>query len=135
MIKKIQKRQQIKETMADVSIWISDKKIQVRALIDTGNRLYTYGKPVHIVESRCLDCFINPKALIYVSFQTVDKECAVMPAIKADKIKIVTSSNEIVIAHSIIGLSSKKLSQDNSYQMLLHSSIERGLYVHWSKCS
>lgn len=135
IIKNIQKRQQIKETMADVSIWILDREIQVKALIDTGNRLYSYGKPVHIIESGCLDFFINPKSLIYVSFQTVDKECAVMPAIKADKIKVVTSSNEIVIAHSIIGLSSKKLSQDGSYQMLLHSSVERGLYVHWSKCS
>ncbi len=132
-IKYIQKRQQAKEVMADVSIWVLGKKIQVRALIDTGNKLYNYGKPVHIIENRCFDFEINPD--IYIPFQSVGKDNGVMPAIKVDKIKIVTASNEISLIHSIVGLSSRKLSGDGSYQMLLHSSVERGLYVRWSKCS
>ncbi len=132
-IKCIQKRQQVKEVMADVSIWILGKQIQVKALIDTGNKLYTYGKPVHIIEENCFDFEVQPS--LYIPFQSLGKDVGVVPAIKADKMRIVTSSNEILLVHSIIGLSARKLSKDGSYQMLLHSSVERSPYVHWSKCS
>lgn len=135
IIKGIQKRQQLNQVMAEVSIWISGKKIQVKALIDTGNQLYTKGKPVHIMEGACLDLKLNPEEYLYIPFQSVGKENGIIPAIKVDRMLVVTQSNEISFFHSIIGLSKAKLSQNGEYQMLLHSSVERGLYVHWRKCS
>ncbi|WP_434309320.1 sigma-E processing peptidase SpoIIGA [Hominifimenecus sp. rT4P-3] len=95
--------------------------LKLKGLVDTGNVLYTKdGKPVHVLDASAASpwkCF-SLDGVIWVPFRSVGKENGVLPAIVADTICL---GEERVISGPIVAFSKYPVSENNRYQILIHS--------------
>ncbi|KIR02061.1 hypothetical protein P261_00875 [Lachnospiraceae bacterium TWA4] len=127
LIRYIKTKNHTEKFMVSVDLAIKGQTFHFNALIDTGNRLYTYSKPVHILEQSVLPIEVIPSR--YVSYQSIGKESGVLPVICADSMIVQMESHSIEILKPMIALTKTRLNRKGEYQMLLHSEIERSLYV------
>lgn len=113
-----------------VSLIYKGNEVKVSGLLDTGNRLKEpiSGKPVHIIEEEVIKSIIShmePSShnIRIIPFHSVGKNKGIMTGIIIDKI-IVYGNTETVCEKPVIGLYNGKLSGDDTYSMLLNSSLE-----------
>ncbi len=114
--------------IADVNIFVSDRCLRVRALIDTGNSLRDpyANKPVHILQmesvSSLLDGVDEAMLLVrYIPYQTIDSS-GTLKAFQASKLQVY-GDKEVVIEKPIIAIGEKRISKGEVYQMILNPDI------------
>jgi general stress protein CsbA len=134
ILKNWQKKKQLAQLIVEVRLTIKGQQISLQALLDTGNQLLLNSKPVHILEQDYLlkvapQLKIRAEEIMYIPFQSVGNPKGVLPAIQVEQMTISTSDEEIVRFNEMIALSKNLFSKKGAYHMLLHSSIERSLYV------
>ncbi len=141
---KISDSRTVQKNIKEIKIFFQNKSISVNALFDTGNSLYDPISllPVILVESQkfkgklCENIInkiseSNPSDLpiihnIYpemkfriIPFKDISGRKTVIFAFKPDKVTFTTDNTDL--PELLIGIINTKLSQDNSYQALLHS--------------
>lgn len=104
------------------------KKVRMKALLDTGNRLYLPGKrvPVSIAEYEALKGLIDWKEIkkaTAVAYSSVGEADGLLLAVQIEA--LIIPEKNIVINHPYIGMTHDVLSNDNSYAMILHKDMAR----------
>lgn len=133
----------VKSPVCWVEMEFRDKKVECRALFDSGNRLFTHlGAPVTIVESSVMEQLLEPKeweSLRYwteigigyperflqfqlVPYHSVGQRQGVIPAIRIDRMTISKPAGEIVIKNPVIGFSEHAFTGEEEYRVILHGS-------------
>lgn len=144
-----------KDVMCNIKIYINDKSIETKAIIDTGNMLKDpiTRVPVIVVERDILygiipnkilnnltyiiggdvsEEFYEQENIQYISkfrvipFSSIGKENGMLLGVKADKVMIEMNGNEEKIKNVIIGIYDKKLSKKGTYSALLGLDILGG---------
>lgn len=123
-----QNRKNRQNTIYQVSIVEQGKRIDVKALFDTGNALREpfSGKPVSIIESEVWRAVINePKPEHYkiIPFHSIGQEHGVLNGMEIDELIIWADDRKIVQKQAIIALYEGSLSKDKSFQMILHQGL------------
>ena len=155
-IKSIKRKNNIANKIIDLKIIIGNHSCECRGLIDTGNQLYDpiTRKPVMVIEAEELS-FLPPiiktayqkgefrlelfnevsehleenwlKRINFVPFRTVLKGMSFLLTIRPDKVVITTETgNEFSTAEVLVGLDYGKLSNDRSYQAIIHPELIAG---------
>lgn len=141
----IQERQSVNQFLAPVGIWIDGKKVECVGLIDTGNQLRDPISriPVMMVELEPLAPFL-PSPLVamtqeknwakwgtdlseewmrrirFVPFRGAASDGGLMLALKPDRVEVFQEGRWREAGSVLIGLDSKRLSTDGTYQAILH---------------
>lgn len=144
-----------KDMFCNVTIYLKEKYINVRAIIDTGNMLKDpiSRMPVIVVEKDVLYEIIPYKILnnlekiiggdtnseIYdeesveyiskfkvIPYTSLGRQNGLLLGIKADKVKIELDANEEDLKNVIIGIYDKKLTKKDNYNALLGLDILEG---------
>lgn len=144
-----------KDMFCEIAIYMKEKSVKAKAMIDTGNMLKDpiSRMPVIVVEKDILYEIIPYKILnnldkiiggeiaseIYdkeiveyiskfkvIPFTSLGKQNGLLLGIKASKVKIELDSNEEELENVIIGIYDKKLSKKNNYNALLGLDILEG---------
>ena len=137
-----------KNMICDISIEIFNKKINIKAYVDTGNMLKEpiSGNPVIVVEKEklkdivpvgileqseeilngeCNDTKTHEENLEYISrlrlipFKSIGKQNGMMLGIKSDKVYINFEDEDIWLENTIIGIYNGKLSKNEGYAALI----------------
>lgn len=146
-VKIIRKKFTTKDMICDIEIMLNNKKINTKALIDTGNMLKEpiTNTPVVVVEKILLyECI--PKEILnninqiiggdlekipqriqsqYISklklipFSSLGKQNGMLLGIKVQKIKIIKESEEITKENIIVGIYQQSLTKNGEYQALM----------------
>lgn len=146
-VKIIRKKFTIKDMICDIEIMLNNKKINTKALIDTGNMLKEpiTNTPVVVVEKILLyECI--PKEILnninqiiggdlekipqqiqsqYISklklipFSSLGKQYGMLLGIKVQQIKIIKESEEITKENIIVGIYQQSLTKNGEYQALM----------------
>ena len=146
-VKIIRKKFTTKDMICDIEIMLNNKKINTKALIDTGNMLKEpiTNTPVVVVEKILLyECI--PKEILnninqiiggdlekipqqiqsqYISklklipFSSLGKQNGMLLGIKAQQIKIIKESEEITKENIIVGIYQQSLTKNGEYQALM----------------
>ena len=146
-VKIIRKKFTTKDIICDIEIMINNKKINTKALIDTGNMLKEpiTNTPVVVVEKILLyECI--PKEILnninqiiggdlekipqqiqsqYISklklipFSSLGKQNGMLLGIKVQQIKIIKESEEITKENIIVGIYQQSLTKNGEYQALM----------------
>ena len=144
-----------KDMFCEITIYMKEKSVKAKAMIDTGNMLKDpiSRMPVIVVEKDILYEIIPYKILnnldkiiggeiaseiydkeiveyiskfIVIPFTSLGKQNGLLLGIKASKVKIELDSNEEELENVIIGIYDKKLSKKNNYNALLGLDILEG---------
>lgn len=144
-----------KDMFCEITIYMKEKSVKAKAMIDTGNMLKDpiSRMPVIVVEKDILYEIMPYKILnnldkiiggeiaseIYdkeiveyiskfkvIPFTSLGKQNGLLLGIKASKVKIELDSNEEELENVIIGIYDKKLSKKNNYNALLGLDILEG---------
>ena len=104
------------------------KKVELKALLDTGNALREpfSGKPVSIVESDVWNSIMEEPTLEkfkIIPFHSIGQEHGILKGMEIDELIIRQDDRKIVQKNMIIAFYEGKLSNDRSYQMILHQSL------------
>ena len=146
-VKIIRKKFTTKDMICDIEIMLNNKKINTKALIDTGNMLKEpiTNTPVVVVEKILLyECI--PKEILnninqiiggdlekipqqiqsqYISklklipFSSLGKQNGMLLGIKVQQIKIIKESEEITKENIIVGIYQQSLTKNGEYQSLM----------------
>lgn len=146
-VKIIRKKFTTKDIICDIEIMLNNKKINTKALIDTGNMLKEpiTNTPVVVVEKILLyECI--PKEILnninqiiggdlekipqqiqsqYISklklipFSSLGKQNGMLLGIKVKQIKIIKESEEITKENIIVGIYQQSLTKNGEYQALM----------------
>lgn len=123
----IWKEYSIKHCLKNVEIYMCDKVISCMGLLDTGNHLFDpiSGKPVLIVEREELKkngIEIRKEQYRVIPYHSLGKKDGILEGFVADKVRItdMEKAKDKVEAKVIIGIYEGKLSNNGSYQMILH---------------
>ena len=146
-VKIIRKKFTTKDMICDIEIMLNNKKINTKALIDTGNMLKEpiTNTPVVVVEKILLyECI--PKEILnninqiiggdlekipqqiqsqYISklklipFSSLGKQNGMLLGIKVQQIKIIKESEEITKENIIVGIYQQSLTKNGEYQALM----------------
>ncbi len=146
-VKIIRKKFTTKDMICDIEIILNNKKINTKALIDTGNMLKEpiTNTPVVVVEKILLyECI--PKEILnninqiiggdlekipqqiqsqYISklklipFSSLGKQYGMLLGIKVQQIKIIKESEEITKENIIVGIYQQSLTKNGEYQALM----------------
>ncbi len=146
-VKIIRKKFTTKDIICDIEIMLNNKKINTKALIDTGNMLKEpiTNTPVVVVEKILLyECI--PKEILnninqiiggdlekipqqiqsqYISklklipFSSLGKQNGMLLGIKVQQIKIIKESEEITKENIIVGIYQQSLTKNGEYQALM----------------
>lgn len=128
----------------DVVFSYNGKKYRVKALVDTGNRLYepiTHW-PVCILEKSVLEDKVTidikeeqeeSTGIFMVPFHTVGKKSGMLPAVKVKDILLIDTKESIQLPEMLLGLYEGCLSSRGSYRMLLHTEYLNADVRHLSK--
>lgn len=142
----------VQKNLFCIELKLNGKKTTTFGLLDTGNNLYDpiTNMPVVIVEFevikemlpenvvKIINNFTNQQSEDFYSkiselyqykirlipFNSIGQECGMLIGMVSDYIEVQMPNNKkINVKDSIIAIYNKKLSQDNSYQLLLHPEI------------
>ncbi|MDX8364980.1 sigma-E processing peptidase SpoIIGA [Cytobacillus sp. IB215665] len=137
------------EEIIDVTIVITNIKITIKGLIDSGNQLYDpiSRSPVMIIDSTCLvehvpagiielsknvDMLMNEmtvddpqweKRLRLIPYRGVGQDHQILLAIKPDNISLRYENNWLDVNKGLIALNHVKLSSDDEYQCIVHPKM------------
>ncbi len=122
------KRKEKEDVYYDVEILGKGKKIQVRALHDTGNVLRDpiSQKPVSIIEKSLLEeiwKLEEPQNFKCIPFRSIGKEQGVIMGMEVDALFIRKNDECIERYGEIVALYDGQLSSDGRFRMILHQGI------------
>jgi len=122
------KRKDTEDVYCDVEILSGGKKIQVRALYDTGNILRepVSGKPVSIVEKALMEeagGLEQNNDCTYIPFHSIGEENGVLMGIEVDGLKIWKRDECIERYCEMVALYDGQLSTDGRFRMILHQEL------------
>lgn len=106
----------------EVTLYYKGREKKVRALLDTGNRLYepVSRRPVHVVTYEAVKELCESVAgVVYIPFGSVGTR-GMLPGIFLDQMEVRQGNQVKVIKKPLIAVSKRALSKDGDYQMLLH---------------
>lgn len=112
----------VKSHFYEVTLYYRGKEKRVKALLDTGNRLYEpiSHQPVHVVTYEAVKELCESVAgVIYIPFGSVGTS-GMLPGIFFDQMEVRQGNQVKVIKKPLIALSKGALSKNGDYQMLLH---------------
>lgn len=114
----------IQNRIYDVTLYYEGRTKMVRALLDTGNRLYEpYGhQPVHVLTgSACRGFCERTRKVIYIPFCSVGTEHGILPGIRMERIEVRREGKLVrVYEQPWVAISRGPLSPRHQYDMLLH---------------
>lgn len=109
-----------------VLIKYQGREARFTGFLDTGNRLtepYT-GNPVSIISAEsCKELFGAVNAVLLVPFRSVGKNSGILPTVRADRMEIEKEGHKKIIEKPYIAISEEKLSQNDTYQILLNEKL------------
>ncbi len=125
-----------------VELCFQEKKVELKGLLDTGNRLYTMtGKPVSVMGISVLEQLSKEKAewikyylegtleemdtlegIMLIPFQSVGNSHGMMPVIWIDTMTIKKNTSEEVVSKPALGISKPEIFLHKEYQLILHQS-------------
>lgn len=126
LLEAVREEQRRRSHLADATVFFQGRSIQVRAFLDTGNRLAdpVSGRPVSVIWAGALkNCFEGAPGVILIPYRSVGKESGLLPAVKADRICIEMDGKQGELKNPLIAVSKAPLSSDGSYEMLLHEAF------------
>ena len=71
----------------------------------------------------CTELFGTVNAVIFVPFRSVGKDSGILPAVRADRMETEKEGQKKIIEKPYIAISEEKLSQNDSYQILLNEKL------------
>lgn len=121
-------RKSRQNTIYQVSITQQGRRMDVKALFDTGNALTEpiSGKPVSIVESSAWQTVMEepkPQHVKVIPFHSIGGEHGLLKGMEVEEIAIWTGEKKIVLKQAVIALYEGSLSEDRSFQMILHQGL------------
>lgn len=150
----VKNRMSEKDIIYEIQIAINNKKINVKAMLDTGNMLRDpiTKTPVIVVEKEKLYELLPNKILDNINkiiggdeeniislneqnymsrlkiipFNSIGKQNGLMLGFKADEIKIVMDDEIETVKNIIVGVFDKKFSKNNSYSALIGLDVLEG---------
>ena len=150
----VKSRMSKKDIIYEIQIAINNKKVNVKAMLDTGNMLRDpiTKTPVIVVEKEKLYELLPNKILDNINkiiggdeeniislneqnymsrlkiipFNSIGKQNGLMLGFKADEIKIVMDDEIETVKNIIVGVFDKKFSKNNSYSALIGLDILEG---------
>ena len=132
IIRKIRNNMKISTAVKIINISYKDRKIKVKALVDTGNSLYEpfTKKPVSIIEKKEIRKWdFSDMKFIYIPFNSIGEKDGLLKAVIADSMEVDRNN----IEKPIIGIFDGKLSRNGRYNMILHPDIINREKEHDSK--
>lgn len=123
-----QNRKNGQNTIYQVSILEQGRRMDVKALFDTGNALREpiSGKPVSIIESNVWHEHMEqprPEHYKIIPFHSIGQEHGILKGMEIDEMIIWTDDKKIVQKQAIIAFYEGSLSKDESFQMILHQGL------------
>lgn len=124
------KAKERKESICSVRIVYQDKKIEMKALIDTGNHLFDAmtHKPVSIVTSEMADLLLSVlhnKEYHLISYRSIGCEMGWIRVYSVPNMYIETEHGDILCNNAMIAISETNFGKTNTYQMILHPQMIR----------
>ncbi|MBB5264441.1 stage II sporulation protein GA (sporulation sigma-E factor processing peptidase) [Catenibacillus scindens] len=122
----------ISDHLYDLCLEFGDKKVHVRALLDTGNRLYEpkARRPVTIVEKTVFEDqygrdFTKEKAgtFLYVPFHSVGCERGTLQAVIVDVMTIRGNGRQWQYKNAVIGIYPGHFQKSGQYRAILHRDV------------
>lgn len=123
----LRERIQMQEHLYQVTLHYRGKTKTVKALRDTGNRLYEpYGhQPVHVItREACSGLCERVSQVIYIPFHSVGTEYGMLPGIQVDEMDV-SLEGKLVKSYEKpwLAISREPLSPGHQYEMLLHGEL------------
>lgn len=118
-----------KQRLYDIELVKREEHIKIRALLDTGNRLYDpyRGRPVCVVSVSCVEKVMeNEEGVLYIPYQSIGTEKGMLPAMIFDEMMVFLEKETIRIKNPIIAVYKGTVSADGSYELLLHKDLLAG---------
>lgn len=111
-----------------VQISEGEEKVEVMALLDTGNELREpfSGKPVSVVEKeKAKNILLNRTQEKYriIPFHSIGEEHGVMEGMEVEKLIVWKDDEKLVLPKAIIAFYDGKLSKDDRFQMILQQGL------------
>lgn len=112
-----------KDHLYEVTMYYRGREKTVKALMDTGNRLYepVTHRPVHVVTYEALKSLCESvSAVVYIPFCSVGKKEGTMPGIFLDELEVRQGDQAYTIVKPLVAVCRDPVSPNGEYQMLLH---------------
>lgn len=115
-----------KQKYVQVEICLGDTKVEMVALIDSGNELRDTktGKPVSVISRTSLERLMENQItdMRQIPFGSVGKRNGYMPVFQADKLRVL-SEEEQCFDKPIIGVAEDAFSKEGVFQMILNPNL------------
>lgn len=124
--------QNISGNLYDICLEFGTKKVQLKALLDTGNQLYepAAGRPVTIIEKAAMDEIFeaadweeNAGKLLLVPFHSIGREQGALTAMVADCAMIRQENKVWQSVNVVIGIYPGRLAPKGEYRGILHPQV------------
>ena len=114
----------VENKICRVTIVYRTNKIQLSAMIDSGNELYDHitGKPVHIIGKNAIKKLTSKEKICkirYITYHTVENKTGIMPIIEVEKMCIHNGLDKI-IDKPLLAVSERQEFGEGAYDMILH---------------
>lgn len=123
------KEYQIKNYNGNLWIYLNGRKFALKALLDTGNRLYEpfSGKPVCLVEyeslKHCMGNLQKVSGFRMIPYHSIGKKHGVLPGITTEKLIFLNQGEKYEQKGGIIGIYPGKLNRDGEFHAIVHPDI------------
>lgn len=122
----LMKGQSERQKLYQIELIKGEVHVKMRALLDTGNRLYEpyKGRPVCVVSSECVADLMLPKeGILYIPYQAVGTKEGMLEAMVFDEMRIDMQKGQQTIKRPVIAVCEGTVSSDGSYDILLHPEV------------
>lgn len=122
------RKKETEDIYYDVEILGNGRKVQVRALYDTGNTLKEpiSGKRVCVIEKAIMEEIWGQEEKVeyqYIPFLSVGQEQGLLTGVEVDGLRIKKKDECIESYREIVAIYDGQLSKDGRFQMILHQSM------------
>lgn len=124
----MKKKRERQQTVYEVQIIRKNRKVSIKALLDTGNVLREpiSGRPVSIIEKDVYDelhCEELLEKCRVIPYRSIGREHGLMKGIQVDELVIWEGKEPHIQKDAMVALYEGKLTTNGSYQMILHASM------------
>jgi len=114
----------MKNSCVEATLYLGDKQIRVKAVIDSGNSLKDMltGRPVHIISRKAIEKLTDKEKIQkvrYIPYHTIQSGENLLPVITIEKICLHLDS-EKVINQPLLGISGQQQFGNGTFEMILH---------------
>ncbi len=128
LVRRLQKGREQMERTVLIPLPDTGKKVQVKALVDTGNHLVepVSGAPVCIISQKLatrLGACLVPEKYHVIPYTSVGKKRGILPGYELPVLYIEEPYQELRKENVMIAVCNAGISPDSSYQMILHPRL------------